>query len=387
MNWFSYQQTKLSEKQAELVEKLLLSILNGFDRVTKSKHLDQSDLTPHEVILKEGLLSVRKYFPLSDEEILIGGEKIPVHSEEHRIPVVLVPPLLAPPFLFDIFPQRSLVRYLLAKGFRVYLIDFGSPDKDHSHLSFVDYILDWMPLSLKKIAEDSGESDVSLFGYCMGGLFSLMYTALSSTNHVKNLITVASPIDMHQMGAAGRVFSLAYKPAHRVAKVLNFDLRKLDPQLLHLPGKLGTIGFHLTNPLGVLNSYWDLLLNLWDRDYVTAHQSMGRWINNLLDYPGATIQEIIVQMGLNNTLARKGEIHIGNQNAKLQNIKSSLLSFAGRGDKIVPIRSARKILAVVASEDKQFFTIHGGHVGVMVGGKVPQELWPISSSWLAQRSR
>ena len=167
----------------------------------------------------------------------------------------------------------------------------------------------------------------------------------------------------------GRVFSLAYKPAHQVAKVLNFDLRKLDPQLLHLPGKLGTMGFHLTNPLGVLNSYWDLLLNLWDRDYVTTHESMGRWINNLLDYPGATIQEIIVQMGLNNTLARKGEIHIGNQNAKLQNIKCSLLSFAGRGDKIVPIRSARKILDVVASEDKQFFIIHGGHVGVMVGEK------------------
>ena len=75
MKWFSYQQTKLSEKQGELVEKLLLSILNGFDRLTKSERLDQSDLTPHEVILKEGLLSVRKYAPLSDEEILIGGEK------------------------------------------------------------------------------------------------------------------------------------------------------------------------------------------------------------------------------------------------------------------------------------------------------------------------
>ena len=79
---------------------------------------------------------------------------------------------------------------------------------------------------------------------------------------------------MHQMGAAGRLFSIAATPAQRLARRFNVDLRRLDPKFLHIPGKLGTLGFRLTNPLGQITNYWDLLLNLWDREYVSAHESL-----------------------------------------------------------------------------------------------------------------
>jgi len=59
-----------------------------------------------------------------------------VVKKQHRVPVLLIPPLAADPLNFDLLPNRSLVKFLLGQGYRVYLADFGSPDEDHSHLGF-----------------------------------------------------------------------------------------------------------------------------------------------------------------------------------------------------------------------------------------------------------
>ena len=63
----------------------------------------------------------------------------------HDLPVLLIPPLMVKPFIFDLFPGRSLVRFLLDRGFAVFLVDFGEPDAADSYVTLDDYVLDWMP--------------------------------------------------------------------------------------------------------------------------------------------------------------------------------------------------------------------------------------------------
>ena len=375
------------KNQSQIISsKAILSMIHAMERIVDKDALNLTGMTPHKIIYQDDLLSVLHYHPLRAEEIKIGDEHIPVLQKKHKIPLVYIPPLLAPGFAFDLFPERSLVRYFLAKGFDVFLIDFGTPTKSHAHLSFEDYILRWIPDALSVIRKESGENELSLYGYCMGGLFCLLYTAVFNDTEIRNMVTIASPIDIHQMGVAGKALSMMAVPAHKLARRLNISLRDIKPEYLHVPGLLGTIGFHMINPVGVLKSYWDLLLNLWDRDYVTAHESLAHWINNLLDYPGATVQEIIVQMALANKLARRGEMTIGDRNAKLNGICCSLLSFAGEKDEIVKVASARKILDVVSSDDKSFHVVPGGHVGVIIGKKAPENLWQVSAEWLKTRS-
>lgn len=370
-----------------LFTNFIKTLLHGVEWLFDKDALNMTGQTPHEVIFQKDLMSVLHYYPLKEKEIKIAGETIKVEKEKRfSTPLVYIPPLLAPGFAFDIFPERSLVRYFLAKGFDVYLIDFGSPDKSHSHLSFENYVIDWIPVALKKIREIGEQKKLSLFGYCMGGLFCLLYTALFNDKNIKNIITVGSPIDMHQMGAAGKLFSIVAIPSHKLARRLHLNLRDINPKYMHVPGVLGTIGFHLTNPLGGVKKYFDLLLNLWDRDFIIAQESLGHWINNLLDYPGATMREIIIQMALQNKLARKGKMRVGSENAELKNIYCSLLSFAGNDDKIVPANSAHKIMEIVSSEDKEFHTVPGGHVGVIIGNQAPSHLWKIAERWLSQRS-
>lgn len=269
-----------------------------------------ADQTPYKVIYKKGLLSLRRYASLEDESIQAGNDTLEVSTSTHRVPILLVPPLGANPLNFDLLPNRSLVKYLLAWGHRVYLADFGDPQQDHSHLGLKDYATVMLPQALKKVRADSGETEVTLMGYCMGGLFCLIYAGWSHDAGVRNIVTIASPIDTYQAGLAGRLFEVMNRPAELIRRYTSFRLHNVDPKTLTVPGWLASLAFKATNPMGTLQGYWDLLLNLWDREYVTQHQTMAKWFNQMHDYPDGVVQDFVVRAGLDNALA-KGEIKLG----------------------------------------------------------------------------
>jgi len=364
---------------AELtLERLLASVSNAIERQTNADRFVVADLTPYDLIHEDGLLSVRRYRPL---------EEMPQHHKRHRVPILLVPPLAADPLNFDLLPQRSLVRFLLQEGFKVYLVDFGSPDKDHSHLGLADYTTRLLPAAIAAVRKDSRIKDLSLLGYCMGGLFCLVHAGWAHDPHIKNIVTIASPIDMHQIGVAGQLLGAMRTPIRLVRRYTGFRIHQLDPKRLNVPGWVSSLAFKLTNPMGTLTNYIDLLMNLWDRDYVVQHDTMATWFNDMHAYPGGIVQDFVVRVGLDNALS-KGRVKLGrDQEALLDRIDASLLAIAGTGDKIVTLEAARKVMDIVASHDKLFQTAPGGHAGVFAGSKAPGTTWRMAADWLKPRSR
>ena len=282
-------------------------------------------------------------------------------------------------------PQRSLVRFFLARGFDVYLIDWGRVTEEHADISLETYVLEWMPAALAQVRAHSGQTEVSLFAYCMGGLLTLMYAAATQDQNIRNMVTVASPVDMHQSGVAGRILSLVYRPAEIVSRVLNVSVMDMPSRYLHIPGWLNSRIIKLTNPGGSLISYWELLVNMWDREFVQEHTTVSSWFDDMVDYPGETIKAMVAKMMLNNQMA-KGRMRMGNRQALFEKINCSILAFAGDDDKLVSIRAARKVLDIVSSADKEFCVVPGGHAGVFGGSKAPENMWAISADWLEGRS-
>jgi polyhydroxyalkanoate synthase len=376
----------IGNRAALLGERALQWVSNAVERRLDGERFMVANQTPFELILQKGLLSVRRYPVLAEAAIQVGDAVKPVKHRRHRVPLLLVPPLAADPLNFDLLPNRSLVRYLLAEGFQVYLADFGSPDLDHSHLGLADYATRMLPDAIKAVREDSGEDDVSLLGYCMGGLFCLVYAGWSLDPKLRNIVTIASPIDAHQIGIAGRLMEAMNGPARLVRKLTPFRIHNIDPDKLLIPGWVSSLAFKLTNPLGTLQSYLDLLMNLWDRDYVIRHQTMAAWFNNMHAYPGGIVQDFVVQVGIDNELAA-GKIKLGRgRKAQLDRIECPMLAIAGLADKIVTEESARKLLDIVASHDKTFILAPGGHAGVFAGSKAPATTWAHAAQWLAARS-
>jgi polyhydroxyalkanoate synthase len=359
---------------------------NAFDRIFLPGTLVQSEMTPHEVIHTYGITSVRYYPPLEDDHIeLADGTRLAVQAECHGVPLVFVPPLAARPTIFDLMPNRSLVKYFAARGFRVYLIDWGEPGREQAHYGLGDYVNDLMPEALKSIRAHAQVQDLSLFGWCLGGLFSLMYAGISGDRHLRNLITVASPIDTREGDIMGRLTAALMRPAELVRKFTNFRLHNLAPERTTIPGWVNSLVFKLTNPVGSITTYWDLILRLWDREFVQSHTTTSNFLNNMLAYPGRLIQDMFVKFSIDNDLS-SGRIELDGRTADFSRIESSVLIFAGDTDNLVTPDAARRSLDLVASLDKRYLVAPGGHVGVLAGAKAQDAVWAVAAEWLAERS-
>lgn len=360
-------------------------LTNGYDRLFNTDSLVKADLTPYQVILDHGLLKLRYYPPLQEKHILVGERRKTVRQKRHRTPIVLVPPLAASTLIFDLLPERSLVRYLLAEGYEVYLVDFGEPHREHAHLGVREYTMKMLPAALAAARKHAGEQDISLFGYCMGGLFCLIYAGVMRDAHIRNIVTVASPIDMHDSTLAAKILVLLNTPTHWVRKFTSWRLHDIKHSYLQVPGWMNSLAFKSTNPIGSLLTYWDLLINLADRDYVEVHTTTSRWFDRMLDYPGGIVQDFFVKVGLDNALAT-GRIQLGDEHAEFKRINCALLAIAGENDTLVGENSARKVMDVVDTQDKTFAMAPGGHAGVFAGGKAPENTWKIAAQWLGTRS-
>ncbi len=374
-----------ADKAAGLTRQTALYAGNAFDRVFRAASLVQAGQTPFETLYTDGLVSLRYYPPLAEDAIELDGKTIMVEPTAHKTPIVIVPPLAVNMLIYDLFPQRSLVRFLRAKGFEVYLIDWGMPTRQHSHYNLHTYVAELLPAYLNRVREHSGEQELSLHGWSMGGMFTLFYSALSKDQHIRNAVVLGLPIDSHASGLMGLLYQRVADVADFVRKRTGFRIHDVKPHWFHTPGWANTIGFKLTNPIGSVMGYWELIVRLGDREFVSNHATTSAFLDRMVAYPGGIIQDTVVRIWIDNQLSN-GEIQIGEDVARLGNVNANLLAIAGQEDTLATPGAAKRVMDHVSSTDKTFRVVPGGHMGILAGSKAPAESWLELAEWLAGRS-
>lgn len=216
-------------------------------------------------------------------------------------------------------------------------------------------------------------------------MFTLFYSALSQDQHIRNAIVLGSPIDSHASGLVGLMYQRLADVAEFVRKRTGFQLHDVRPEWFHTPGWANTIGFKLTNPIGSVMGYWELVVRLGDREFVTNHATTSAFLDRMVAYPGGIIQDAVVRICIDNQLS-KGKIQIGDDIARLENVNANLLAIAGRDDTLATPGAAKRIMDHVSSTDKTFRVIPGGHMGILAGSKAPRASWLEMAEWLAERS-
>jgi len=142
-------------------------------------------LTPKTLLHRRGTLGLYHYHATA--------------SEVYRVPVLFVMATTNKAFIFDLAPGQSLVEFLLARGHDVYVMDWDAPRPEERSLGLEDYTLDFIPDCIARVREDSGEDEVTLVGYCMGGVLATIHAALHPRGPVKNLVCFTTPIDFRRM--------------------------------------------------------------------------------------------------------------------------------------------------------------------------------------------
>lgn len=341
------------------------------DRLFAADTLVQSGQTPFEVIHTQDIIQLRCYTPTAT----------PVHA----VPVVLVAPLAVNMTIYDLFPERSLVRDLLARGYKVYLIDWGRPDAAHDHWRLKTYITEFMPALLAQVRAHAGTRTLSLHGWSFGGLFAYGYTAWSGDADIRNLVLLGAPCDYHDNGAIGRQHQRLSRVIRGLGKVRALRPHATPPRLWRAPGWFNSALYKLTAPAASLRPYLDLLTELHDREKVAAHATHAAFLDDMVAYPGGVIQDTVQYLWADNVLAA-GRLPIPGSDAHLSAIRANLLLVAGRGDPIVTPTCTRALLKFVASRDVKVEVVPGGHMAIVSGNQAPTTVWPLVGDWLAARS-
>ncbi len=343
-------------------QRAVLGFLNGVDWLIRDP-TDVVGRTPYEVVHRAGKLEVRRYRH-ADHSL----------RPQHPLPVLCVPPLMVKPFIFDLFPGRSLVQFLLDRGYDVFLVDFGEPDEADALVTLDTYVLEWLPDACREVRAVTGVRELSLLGYCMGGLFALMYLGVTPDRGVRNLVTIGAPLDMSKMG----LFAWA-------AKMGGGQVEFLARRIGNIPGGLSSLAFRLLTPAKNVTRYADLFMNLWNREYVNGFDAMNQWIAQFIDYPQGAFLQFVHDFMRRNALVR-GRMRFGGRTADLARVRANLLAFAGRTDQIAPAAAVQAQIDAVGSPDTAFRLVPGGHMGVFAGQHAPQHVWLPTATWLASRS-
>jgi polyhydroxyalkanoate synthase len=297
------------------------------------------------------------------------------YSVRHKVPLLITPPLMVRPTIFDLRAGHSFVAYLLNCGFDVFILDLGVPGREDAVMSVDDYILDFIPQAVQKIREKTRQDRVSLLGWSMGGIMNVCYNALNADDaNVKNLICIGSPVDYSKMFPINIMTKLGYLPFKRFIDLVG-----------NVPGFLSSTAFKLTAPGALITRYFELAYHYWDRSYIAGFEALETWMNVFIPYPAEALMQFATDFIKDDKL-KTLQIEMGGRTLDMKAIKSNVLVVAGTTDFIAPPPSCTALLDFVSSRDKSKVLAKMGHLGLVAGSHAPEEVWAPIADWLSKRS-
>ncbi|GAC1448310.1 MAG: class III poly(R)-hydroxyalkanoic acid synthase subunit PhaC [Ktedonobacterales bacterium] len=303
---------------------------------------------------------------------------VPVVEKRFPVPVLLVYALINRPYILDLMPGQSFVEYLVSQGFDVYLLDWGIPGDEDSHLSFEHYVLDYIPRAVRTVLRESAVEEFTLFGYCMGGTMCAMYAALFPDKPLRNLVLLTTPID--------------FAPEHTGLFGLWTSEKHLNPDRLvdafgNVPAEFIDTGTRMLKPV---DNYVGAQVTMWDRinqgKPMDAWLAMNKWVNDGIPFPGEAFRHWIRDFYQQNRLV-KGEIRLRGRQVDLASITCPVLNVAGKRDHICLLAQTEATMKLIGSQDKERLVLDAGHVGLLAGSEAKKALWPKVRGWLAPRSK
>lgn len=320
--------------------------------------------TPSEVVYSHDKLRLLHYLPQGPSAA--------------RTPLLMVYALINRPYILDLLPGRSVVEHFVRRGFDVYLLDWGVPDEAERFLTLHHYINRYLHGCIRQVKALTGAPKVSLLGYCQGGTFTAIYTALHP-NEVKNLMLLAAPFDFSVQGIL-----------HLWARKEYLDVDKLVDTYGNIPPWLLSTSFTMLRPVqNLLDKYvhffQDLSEDRMDDGKLEQFLAVEKWLAESIPHPGEVYREFVKGLYQENRLMR-GQLRLNGTRVDCKKIKCPILNIIAEEDHIIPPDASRPFNAATGSKEQTTLAYRTGHVGLSIGSAAQRVLWPKAVEWLAARS-
>jgi polyhydroxyalkanoate synthase len=296
--------------------------------------------TPGAIVLRNRLLELIHYAPTA--------------PKVRPVPIVIVTPWINKFYVLDLEPRKSLVRYLLAQGFDVYITSWKNPGADMRDTRFDDYVTEGVDAAVRAARELSGADKVHAVGYCIGGTLLAVYMAWLNRRHARADVPVAhwtllatltdfqSPGDIEVFIDESSVRWLA--DSMRTSGYLDGAEMALTFRLLR------------ANPL-----IWHYVVHGWLYGERPPTHDILYWNMDTTRMPYRMHEFYLTEMYLKNNLIRPGALTIAGEPIDLTLVHTPLYQVGAEDDHIAPWRQTFRINSQVTGS-KRFVLSSSGHI-------------------------
>ena len=301
--------------------------------------------------------------------------KVEQATPRESAPVLLVPPLAAPAFCFDLRRGCSLAEHLLLAGRETFVVDYGEMEFSNRSLGLEHWIEDVLPAAVRAASEDAGGRPLRLIGWSLGGILALLVHAADTSLPIEAVALIGSPFDFTRVPMIAPLRPIAAVTRGR-------GITELYRVLGGAPAPLVRYGYQLLGIEKYLMKPWTIASNLDDRDLLAQIEAVDAFMSRMHAYPGRTFGQLFHRLFRTNDLA-DGKLSLTGRTVDLAEARVPLLSIAGLGDGIAPVPACHHLGELVPNVPSlRLETAPGGHLGVLTGRAARGTTWVLLDEML-----
>ena len=271
--------------------------------------------TPGKVIAQNDVCQVIQY-EASTETVL-------------KRPLVIVPPWINKFYILDLNPQKSFIQWCVDQGHTVFVISWINPDERQAGKSFEHYAREGIINTLDIVEDVTGEREMDVIGYCVGGTLLAVTLALMARwkdNRIKTATFFTTQVDFTYAG----------------------DLKVFvdDEQISRVEKSMATKGYlegaSMAGAFNMLRSrdlIWPYVVNNYMKGKEPLPFDLLYWNSDSTRMPAANHSFYLRNCYLENRLSQ-GTMEVAGEKLDLSEVKVPIYNLATKEDHIAPAKSA-----------------------------------------------
>jgi polyhydroxyalkanoate synthase subunit PhaC len=360
--------------------------------------ISQTDFTPFRV--GENIATAPGKVIFQNELIQIL-QFAPTTEQVHEIPLLIFPPWINKYYILDLRPENSMIRWLTAQGFSVFVASWVNPDQRLAAKTMTDYMVDGIYAGTQAVLTQAKVSHVNAVGYCIGGTLlscALAHMAAKGIEPISSATFFAAQQDFSE---AGDLLLFADD------EWINDVEKKMDQSGGVLSGQSMADTF---NALRANDLIWSFFVNNYLMGKEPKPFDLLFWNADQTRMPKVLHLFYLREFYRDNKLA-KGELSLGGERLDLGKVKIPLYVQSSKEDHIAPFRSVYKGARLFGGKTR-FMMAGSGHIAGVINAPVahkyqhwtnealpetveewqagatehPGSWWENWAEWLAERS-